>query len=71
MVNSKAFETISQRVSENKIKFSKKVFKHYFDIDVRVQSILFCFIYLVKLPFITLSKHKIMNLETILTISKC
>lgn len=71
MINSKAFETISQRVSENKIKFSKKVFKHYFDIDVLVQSILFFFIYLFKLPFITLSKHKIMNLETILTISKC
>jgi len=46
MINSKAFETISQRVSENKIKFSKKVFKHYFDIDVLVQSILFFFIYL-------------------------
>ncbi len=70
MINIKAFKTISQRVSENKIKFSKKVFKHCFDIDVRAQSKLFCFIYLLQLPFNTLSKHKIMNLDTILTMSK-
>ena len=70
IINSKAFETISHRVSENKIKFSKKAFKHCFAIDVRVQSILFCFFYRFELSFKKLSKQRIINLEIILTISK-